>query len=109
MEIVHNITFHVNEEIEKEWIAVVSREYIPIVREAVSCSRALFTRVRVAGEDDPTFSLQLFFNNDDDRRGEQIGERIGERIEESLVMLSRRFPGGFLYFRVALEEIIHEP
>lgn len=103
MYVVHNITFHVNENIAEAWIEALSRDYIPLVKRAVSCSRALFTRVRVAGESDTTFSLQLFFDQREERR-----DRVEERLDESLSVLSRRFPGGFLYFRSVLEEVIHE-
>ncbi|MDR0765973.1 MAG: DUF4286 family protein [Odoribacteraceae bacterium] len=99
----HNITFHVDERIEKEWVATIAREYIPLVKRAVPCSRALFTRVRVAGEDSLTFSLQLFLDNDEEGR-----RPVDERLEESLAALSLRFPGGFLYFRATLEEVVHE-
>jgi hypothetical protein len=95
MRVVHNTTFHVDKAIEKEWVAAILHEYIPLV----ACPGALFTRIREAG-DDPAFSLQFPFD------GEEAYRRFVERGE--LAALSRRFPGGFLYFCTTLEEVDHE-
>ncbi|MDR1273133.1 MAG: DUF4286 family protein [Odoribacteraceae bacterium] len=102
MRVVHNTTFHVDEAIEGEWIEALAREYIPAARE--SCIQTLFTRVRVAGEAGPAFSLQLFFD------GEEACRRFAEeKLPGQLDLLARRFPGGFQYFCSTLEEVSHEP
>jgi hypothetical protein len=101
MRIVHNITFHVDKAIEKEWVEAITRDYLHPTRSPA----ALFTRVKLAGEgeEEPTFSLQRFFDREEEHR-----RFVEEELEEGLHALSRRFPGGFLYFCTTLEEVIHE-
>ncbi|MDR2129659.1 MAG: DUF4286 family protein [Odoribacteraceae bacterium] len=102
MRIVYNITFHVNKGIEKEWVATIWRTYIPFAR-SVTSSPPLFTRIKSAEEPDPSFSLQLFFD-----REEAYRYFVEKKLEASLSLLSRRFPGDFLYFCTTLEEVSHE-
>ena len=98
MRIVHNTTFHVNKAIEDTWMTTLLREYIPCVKRIASCSQTLFTRIKFAGDEGASFSLQLFFD-----REEEYRYFVEKQLEAGLSTLSLHFPGEFLYFCTTLE------
>lgn len=100
MRIIYNTTFIIEESIENEWLPFMREYYVKAVQERKSCEDILFTKVSIDQPEGKTYSLQLFFRNEQQK--EDFLNRHLPAIEEKLI---RRYADRYVCFSSVLTEI----
>lgn len=63
MRIIYNTSFIIQEEIEKEWIDFIRKNYIARLTRYQLCRDIIFTKVSIDQPEGKTYSLQLVFDS----------------------------------------------
>lgn len=100
MRIIHNTTFIIDEEIEKEWIPFMQENYVQTLREQKACEDILFTKVSIDQPEGKTYSIQVFFKHRQQK--EEFLKRFLPAVEEEII---RRYANHYVCFSSELTEI----
>lgn len=100
MRIIHNTSFIVNENIEKEWVTFIREYYLPVLDQNRLCDDIIFTKVSIDQPDGKTYSIQLVFHSE-----EQQNHFLANWLPDIEAKISRQYANQYVCFSSVLTEI----
>ena len=99
--IIHNTTYIVNNNIEKDWVQFIINNYIPPLKKYNECKDILFTKVSIDQAEGSTYSIQIVF--EDEKVRKNFIEEVISPLEKKL---SATYNDSYLTFDSVLSEIL---